>query len=120
MKIDGMDSLTSLLKAHAVALSAVRANRLMLELGLLEQATRDSATRPGVTKTFKRLTEAGLDYGSNVENPQSPGQTAPYYYVDSFAELAAKLCTAAAESDAGKGAGKGAGGRGGTETDGTA
>ena len=103
MRIEGMDSLTKLLKAHGVALSAVRANRLLLELGLLEEATRESATRPGVTKTFKRLTEAGLDYGSNVENPQSPGQTAPYYYVDSFPELAARLKAA-------DGAGSGAAG----------
>ena len=107
-----MDSLTKLLKAHSVALSAVRANRLMLELGLLEEATRASATRPGVTKTFKRLTEAGLDYGSNVENPQSPGQTAPYYYVDTFAELAARLAAAdgaeGAEGGAAGGATKGA------------
>ena len=94
MRIEGMDSLTKLLKAHGLELSAVRANRLMLELGLLEEATRESATRPGVTKTYKRLTEAGLDYGSNVENPQSPGQTAPYYYTDSFAELARRLVAA--------------------------
>ena len=103
MKIDGMDSLTKLLKAHSVALSAVRANRLMLELGLLEEATRASATRPGVTKTFKRLTDAGLDYGSNVENPQSPGQTAPYYYVDGFAGLAARLVAADAAGEGGTG-----------------
>ena len=102
MRIEGMDSLTKLLNAHGVALSAVRANRLMLELGLLEEATRESATRPGVTKTYKRLTEAGLDYGSNVENPQSPGQTAPYYYADGFEELARKLVAAdAAHGDGG-------------------
>ena len=98
MKVEGMASLTALLKSHGTGLSAVRANRLLLELGLLEEATRASATRPGVTKTFKRLTEAGLDYGSNVENPQSPGQTAPYYYTDSFGELAAKLVAADAAS----------------------
>ncbi len=105
MKIDGMDSLTKLLKAHAVPLSAVRANRLMLELELLEEAERPSSTKPGVTKTYKRLTEAGLDYGSNVENPNSPGQTSPYYYVDSFGELAAKLVAA---DGAGEGASEGA------------
>ena len=98
MKVEGMASLTALLKSHGTGLSAVRANRLLLELGLLEEATRASATRPGVTKTFKRLTEAGLDYGSNVENPQSPGQTAPYYYVDGFGDLAAKLVAADAAS----------------------
>ena len=94
MRNDGTDSLTNLLKAHGVALSAVRANRLMLELGLLEEATRPSAARPGVTKTFKRLTEAGLAYGANVENPRSPGQSAPCYRVDRFAELAERLVAA--------------------------
>jgi len=91
MKGSDVESLTKLLKAHAVPLSAVKANRLMLAMGLLEEATRESSTRPGVTKTYKRLTEAGLDYGVNEENPQSPDQTTPYYYKDSFGELGAAL-----------------------------
>lgn len=97
MKGSDVESLTKLLKSHEVALSAVKANRLMLSLGLLEEATRESSTRPGVTKTYKRLTDAGLDYGVNEENPQSPDQTTPYYYKDSFAELAARLVAAADE-----------------------
>lgn len=89
-----VESLTKLLKAHGVPLSAVRANRLLLRLGLLEEATRESATRPGVVKTYKVVTEAGLDFGVNEENPQSPGQTSPYWYRDSFGELAARLVEA--------------------------
>jgi len=89
-----VESLTKLLKAHGVPLSAVRANRLLLRLGLLEEATRESATRPGVVKTYKVVTEAGLDFGVNEENPQSPGQTSPYWYRDSFAELARRLVEA--------------------------
>jgi len=49
----------------------------MLEIGLLEEATREST-----------------DYGVNEENPQSPDQTSPYYYKDSFAELAKLLIQA--------------------------
>jgi len=94
MKGSDVESLTKLLKAHDVPLSAVKANRLMLSLGLLEEATRESSTRPGVMKSYKRLTEAGLDYGVNEENPQSPDQTTPYYYKDSFAELGTKLVAA--------------------------
>lgn len=94
MKGNDVESMTRLLKEHGVALSAVRANRLLLQLGLLEEAERESATRPGVMKKYKRLTEKGLDYGVNEENPQSPDQTSPYYYKDSFEELAALLLMA--------------------------
>ena len=78
MKGKDVESLTKLLKQHNVGLSAVKSNRLLLSMGLLEEATRESSTRPGVTKTYKRLTEAGLDFGVNEENPQSPDQTTPY------------------------------------------
>lgn len=95
MKGNDVESLTRLLKEHEVGLSAVKANKLMLQLGYLEEAERESATRPGVMKKYKVLTEQGLDYGVNEENPQSPDQTSPYYYKDSFAELAAILQKAA-------------------------
>lgn len=94
MKGNDVESLTKLLKEHEVALSAVKANKLMLQLGLLEEATRESATRPGVMKKYKVLSEKGLDYGVNEENPQSPDQTSPYYYKDTFTELAAMLVAA--------------------------
>ncbi|MGQ7843413.1 hypothetical protein ACUNV4_02970 [Granulosicoccus sp. 3-233] len=94
MKGNDVESLTKLLKEHEVALSAVKANKLMLQLGLLEEATRESSTRPGVMKKYKVLSEKGLDYGVNEENPQSPDQTSPYYYKDSFGELASLLVAA--------------------------
>lgn len=100
MKGNDVESLTKLLKEHGVALSAVKANKLMLQLGLLEEATRESSTRPGVMKKYKVLSDKGLDYGVNEENPQSPDQTSPYYYKDSFGELAAILV--AADEAAGK------------------
>ena len=98
MKGNDVESITKLLKEHNVALSAVKANKLMLEMGFLEEATRESTTRPGVIKKYKVLSEKGLDYGVNEENPQSPDQTSPYYYKDSFQELAGKLLEAAAAS----------------------
>lgn len=90
----GVESLTALLKEHDAPLSTVKANKLLLRLGILEERERESSTRPGVMKKFKALTEAGEDYGFNQENPQSPGQTAPYYYRDSFADLLKKLLDA--------------------------
>lgn len=99
MKGNDVESLTKLLKEHGVALSAVKANKLMLKIGLLEEATRESSTRPGIIKKYKVLSEKGLDYGVNEENPQSPDQTSPYYYKDSFADLARLLLQADAESE---------------------
>lgn len=99
MKGSDVESLTKLLKEHNVALSAVKANKLMLQIGLLEEATRESSTRPGVIKKYKVLSEKGLDYGVNEENAQSPDQTSPYYYKDSFAQLGKVLLEAESESD---------------------
>ena len=100
MKGNDVESLTKLLKEHAVELSAVKANKLMLKIGLLEEATRESSTRPGIIKKYKVLSEKGLDYGVNEENPQSPDQTSPYYYKDSFADLAKILLQAEADAEA--------------------
>ena len=66
----------------------------MLQMGFMEEATRESSTRPGVIKKYKVLVGKGLDYGVNEENPQSPDQTSPYYYKDSFAELGQLLLEA--------------------------
>lgn len=94
MKGNDVEAITKLLKEHEVGLSAVKANKLMLKIGLLVEATRESSTRPGVIKKYKVLSEKGLDYGVNEENPQSPDQTSPYYYKDSFPELAKILLEA--------------------------
>ena len=100
MKGNDVESLTKLLKEHNVGLSAVKANKLMLSIGLLEEATRESSTRPGVIKKYKVLSEKGLDFGVNEENPQSPDQTSPYYYKDSFGDLVKLLLAADAEVSA--------------------
>ena len=85
------DSITNLLKANNAEISAVKANKLLLQKGILEEKERESSTRPGVKKKYKVLTEAGLNYGINYANPQSPEQTSPYYYRESFPELLAIL-----------------------------
>jgi len=94
MKQAGLESLTALLKEHEVPLSAVRANKLLLQMNFMEEAERPSATREGVMKKYKVLVGRGLDFGVNQENPQSPGQTSPYYHRESFAELAELLLAA--------------------------
>ena len=81
------DSITNLLKIHSANLSAVKANRILVDLGLLEEKERPSSKYVGKVKKFKVLTDEGLVYGMNVENPNSPGQTIPHYYVGKFDQL---------------------------------
>ena len=81
------DSITNLLKLHGADITAVKANRALVSRGLLVEKERPSSKYPGKIKKYKALTEQGLEYGVNVENPSSPGQTTPHYFIDSFEEL---------------------------------
>lgn len=82
------DSMTNLLKQQGkIKLSAVKANKILLTAGILEEKERPSSKYPGKIKKYKALTEKGLEFGINRENPSSPEQTTPYYYVEKFDEL---------------------------------
>lgn len=81
------DSITNLLKQNNADISAVKANKILVALGLLSEEERPSSKYAGKIKKFKALTEQGLQYGVNVENPNSPGQTAPHYFIDTFGRL---------------------------------
>ncbi|MEN8136717.1 MAG: hypothetical protein ABFS18_14470 [Thermodesulfobacteriota bacterium] len=85
------DSITNLLKSKDVAISAVKANKILVGLGLLAEKERPSAKHPGKMKKYKALTEQGLHYGVNTENPNSPGQTTPHYFIDTFDQLLALI-----------------------------
>ena len=85
------DSLTSLLKLNNVEISTVRANKILVALGLLAEKERPSSKYAGKMKKYKSLTDQGLRYGINEENPSSPGQTTPHYFVETFAGLLALL-----------------------------
>jgi hypothetical protein len=85
------DSMTNLLKQHKAEISAVKANKILLALELLEDKERPSSKYPDKIKKFKALTEKGLAYGENKENQNNPGQTTPNYYVDKFDELLALI-----------------------------
>lgn len=82
-----VDSMTNLLKARGVGISAVKANKVLLELGLLEEKQRPSSKDPGKMKKYKVLIAEGLKFGINRENISTPDQTSPYYYVETFGEL---------------------------------
>lgn len=85
------DSITNLLKVHKAGISAVKANKVLVALGLLEEMERPSSKYAGKMKKFKALSDSGLQYGVNVENPNSPGQTTPHYFADTFADLLALI-----------------------------
>lgn len=83
------EPITNLLKKHNVGLSAAKANRILLEKGILEERTRPSETEPGKLRTYKALTELGLRYGINKEQ-QLIDETSPRYYADTFNELVSR------------------------------
>ena len=85
------DSLTNLLKLNSMGISTVKANKVLVALGLLAEKERASTKYAGKMKKYKALTVQGLQYGVNVENPSSPGQTTPHYFNDSFAGLLALI-----------------------------
>ena len=85
------DSMTNLLKQHTSDISVVKANKILVALELLEDKERPSSKYEGKIKKYKALTEKGLVYGLNKENPSSPEQTTPYYYVEKFDELFALI-----------------------------
>jgi phage regulator Rha-like protein len=74
---DETKALTTLLKEFDSKISAVAANKILVELGVLEEKTRPSSTK-GVKK-FKSLTDEGVFYGKNLVNPNNPRETSPHY-----------------------------------------
>lgn len=84
---DSTSSLTELLKHHEVEMSAVRMNRKLIELGILEEKERPSRSNKSGVKKFKSLTNKGLKYGKNLINPRNQKETQPHYYESKFGEL---------------------------------
>lgn len=81
------DSLTNLLKSNNTGISAVKANKILLTIGVLEEKQRPSSKNPAQVKKFKALTEKGLQFGINKENMSNPEETSPYYFIVDFPEL---------------------------------
>ena len=81
------DSMTNLLKHHNSEISVVKANKILVAIELFVDKERPSSKYEGKIKKYKALTSKGLAYGINKENPSSPRQTTPHYYVESFNEL---------------------------------
>ena len=81
------DSMTNLLKQNNAEISTVKANKILVAIQLLEEKERPSSKYADKIKKYKALTEKGLIFGVNKENPSSPEQTTPHYYVETFDEL---------------------------------
>lgn len=78
-------SLTVLLKDNGITMSAATVNRMLANVGMLEEMTRPSSK--GTVKKFWSVTEAGQKYGKNVTSPSNPKETQPHWYRDTFNEL---------------------------------
>ena len=85
------DSMTNLLKQHGSKISTVKANKVLVAIEMLEEKERPSSKYADKIKKYKALTEKGLVYGVNKENPNSPEQTTPHYDVEKFEELLALI-----------------------------
>ena len=93
------DSMTNLLKQNNAEISVVKANKILVAMELLENKERPSSKYEGKIKKYKALTSKGLVYGINKENPSSPGQTTPHYYVEKFDELFSLIQKEVSESN---------------------
>jgi len=89
-------SLSHLLKKFEVGISAKKLNLILLSEGYLEIKTRkstgsfiDEKTKEKKPKlrTFKSLTEKGLEFGKNVISPHNQLETQPHYFESKFKEL---------------------------------
>lgn len=83
-------SAADLLDLHGVALSTIAFNRLLMNLGFLEERERPSSK--GGMKKFKVCTN--LEYGKNLTSPNNPRETQPHWYVSKFAALLAAVLPA--------------------------
>lgn len=84
-------SLTALLKQSDLRMSATRANRVLEDLGLLEQRSRASSS--GLAKTFWAVTESGRQYGKNVTHPSNQNETQPHWFASKAGDLVDLLRT---------------------------
>lgn len=78
-------SITELLKSHNIPVTAREMNRRLVEGCFLMELTRPSSK--GGEKRFLSVTIKGERYGKNVTSPNSPRETQPHWYRETFASL---------------------------------
>ncbi|WP_302789808.1 hypothetical protein [Hafnia paralvei] len=82
-------SLTHLLKASGVSLSAASVNKLLQKNGISQKMKR--ASSKGGEKEFWNITESGLRFGKNVTSDRNPRETQPHFYKSQFGKLLATI-----------------------------
>jgi len=83
-------SATELLKRSGKPMSVIKFNNAMIANGLLTIKQRPSSKGIGI-KSFKSLTEKGLEYGKNSVSPHNKSETQPQYYESKFTQLLGAL-----------------------------
>lgn len=92
--VDAMDgssrptqSLSALLKANGIRLTANQVYHQLAKLGIVEQKTRQSRSGPNGIKKFWSLTAKGCMYGKNITSPANPRETQPHFFESRAPEL---------------------------------
>lgn len=80
-----LKSLSVLLEEKGIGISTQAFNKLLVKEGLLQVLYRKSSK--GKQKQFKNITEKGLSYGENKQNPKNQAETQPLWYEDKFDEV---------------------------------
>ncbi|MGU3620151.1 KilA-N domain-containing protein [Raoultella ornithinolytica] len=86
-------SLSALLKANNIRMTANQAYHLMAGHGIVEQKERRSRTGINGVKRFWSVTPKGCLYGKNITSPANPRETQPYFFESKFPELLKLLGT---------------------------
>jgi hypothetical protein len=77
-------SLSHLLKKFQIGISAKKLNQILISNEILEIKTRKSTSGE---KSFKSLTEKGLEFGKNLISPHNQLETQPHYFEIKFRNL---------------------------------
>ena len=92
--VDAMDgssrptqSLSALLKANGIRLTANQVYHQLAKLGIVEQKTRRSRSGVNGIKKFWSLTVKGCMYGKNITSPANPRETQPHFFESRAPEL---------------------------------
>ncbi len=80
-------SLSALLKANNLRITANQVYHMMCRQGIVEQKERRSRSGVNGVKKFWSLTAKGCLYGKNITSPANPRETQPHFFESKFAEL---------------------------------
>lgn len=80
-------SLSALLKASGIRMTATLAYQQLAKLGIVEQKERRSRSGANGVKRFWSMTAKGCMYGKNITSPANPRETQPHFFESKFPEL---------------------------------